>query len=132
MSHDNNAPSLYRNDDAITIGNSGLVFTFAIDRQPSDSTPTGMLCLSVCARWTNGEQLANYTPVYEDGPARFFPDEISVSDQGLLTAMHRAETFHEFDIRKGITVQLPQPFFTLIRQALASLSVELKGETEPA
>ena len=57
-------------------------------------------------------------------------DEVVVTDQGQLRAMHRARPFGAVDIRTGITVDLPEAFITPVRHALATLAAELDGMGE--
>ena len=131
MSYEQDVPTLFIHEDAISLSTGALRLVFGIDREHGTGAPTGMLYVSVSAHWMDhGERLANYTPVYESGEARYLPEEVIVTDQGQLRAMHRARPFGAVDIRTGITVDLPASFITPVRQALATLQVELEGMAE--
>lgn len=77
-------------------------------------------CVSVGvdAEWSdaNPGELANYS--YDAAPRCGRDDALTITDDGLLTAMTKAKAASTVDFRQGFTVQLPRAFVPLIRKAI--------------
>lgn len=83
----------------------------------------GGLWIGVDARlWDDRPDQASYT---QDDYNRYAPDEITVGDDGLLTALHRHATAQPVEFRSGFTVRLPVAFVEPLRAALAALTETL-------
>jgi hypothetical protein len=81
---------------------------------------TGHLWIGVDARvWDNRPTMADYS---HDDHNTYAPDEITVTDDGCLTAMHRQRTAQAVDFRTGFTLRLPLAFVAPIRIALTELT----------
>ena len=88
------------------------------------SERAGGLWIGVDARlWDDRPDLANYT---HDDFNRYQPDEVQITDDGLLTALHRHNTAKPVEFRSGFTVRLPLSFIEPLRSALAALAEALE------
>ncbi len=83
----------------------------------------GGLWIGVDARlWDDRPDQACYT---HDDYNRYQADEITVTDDGLLTALHRHATARPVEFRSGFTVRMPLAFVEPLRAALAALTEAL-------
>lgn len=74
--------------------------------------------VGVDAEWSDEEpgELVNYA---HDTAPRCGPDDtLTITDDGLLTAMIKAKASSTVDFRQGFTVQLPTAFVPFIRKAI--------------
>ena len=79
-------------------------------------TEEGYLWISVDIQmWPDRPTMGNFT---HGDTNRYAPDEITIRDDGLLTAMHRHPAEHDF--RCGFSVRVPLSFVTPLRVALES------------
>lgn len=77
-------------------------------------TEEGYLWISVDIQmWPDRKSLGNFT--YGDHN-RYAPGEITLTDDGLLSAMHRHPAEHDF--RSGFSLRVPLSFVSPLRQAL--------------
>lgn len=83
----------------------------------------GGIWIGVDARlWDDRPDQASYT---HDDFNRYQPDEITVTDDGLLTALHQHSTCRAVEFRSGFTVRVPLAFVAPLRVALAALTQAL-------
>jgi hypothetical protein len=127
------APELLVFDDEVIVATEDLRLSFAIEREyaalPSKGEPTGYITPYLAVRWRDSEQLANYTPTYEHaGGARFLPNEIHVTADGLLSALNRQPNAMVVDVRHGFTLQLPPGFIEPVQAALQTITQQLNDE----
>lgn len=81
---------------------------------------TGGLWISVDARmWDDRETMANFS---HDDHNTYALEEITVSDDGCLTALHRQSTASGIDFRTGFTLRVPQAFVEPLRTAIKAAS----------
>lgn len=78
-------------------------FTVGIDAEWSDDCP---------------EQLAHFTPPYQDGYDEYRPGDITVSDEGLLSVM-ATKAAARILIRRGWTAQMPRDAVEPMRRAIS-------------
>lgn len=80
------------------------------------SQGTGRLWIGVDARlWDDRHDHANYTA---DDFNTYTLDEITLTDDGCLTALRRHDGHHGFDFRTGFTLRVPQAFVEPLRLAI--------------
>lgn len=80
----------------------------------------GGLWIGVDAKlWDDRDTLANFT---HDDHNTYTVDEITVADDGCLTALHRQRTAQVVDFRTGFTMRVPLAFVEPLRAALKAAS----------
>lgn len=87
----------------------------------------GGIWIGIDARlWDHRPDLASYT---HDDYNRYQPEEIQITDDGLLTALHWHTTAQPVEFRSGFTVRMPLAFVVPLRAALVAVTERqsLKG-----
>lgn len=97
------------------------------------SAARGLFHIGIAAQWSDDrpDELANYTPRDEnDGGGSYFApeDEITVADDGLLTALVRARAAGGVDIRRGWVARLPVQLVQPVRQAIETVRAEAAAQ----
>jgi hypothetical protein len=80
--------------------------------------------VGINAEWSDDRrgELADFTPSYEYGNDLVKLEDVTISDDGLLSVMGRSRfSASHVDVRRGFTAKLPTSFVTPIRQVLAML-----------
>lgn len=78
------------------------------------------LWIGVDAQWSDDrDTLANYT---SDDVNNYRAAEITITDDGCLSAFHRQSTASGIDFRTGFTLRVPQAFVKPLRAAIKAAS----------
>lgn len=80
------------------------------------SEGAGRFWISVDARmWDDRETMANFS---HDDHNTYSTEEITLTDDGCLTALHRQRTASGIDFRTGFTLRVPLAFVEPLRAAI--------------
>ena len=89
--------------------------TFSCDRD-------GECRVGINAEWSDDKrgELADFTPSYEYGNDSVKLEDVTISDDGLLSVMGRCRfSASHVNVRRGFTAKLPETFVQPIRQVIA-------------
>ncbi|WP_320201795.1 hypothetical protein RMR16_026885 (plasmid) [Agrobacterium sp. rho-13.3] len=94
----------------------------------------GTVSVGVDARWNDtASGLANFThDIYVKCGPEECGDTLSISDDGLLTAMERVNTASAVCLSKGLTLRLPPAYVVPIRLAIAKAHEMAKARADAA
>lgn len=104
------APYTWRDGDLWCVLNDDLRIRVGL------AEGTNRLWICVDARlWDDRPDLANFS---HDDVNTYDRDEIQLTDDGLLTALHRQGTASVIDYCTGFTLRVPQAFIAPLREAI--------------
>ena len=85
--------------------------------------------VGINAEWSDDKrgELADFTPSYEYGNDSVKLEDVTISDDGLLTVMGRSRfSASHVDVRRGFTAKLPTTFVAPIQQVIALMRASAK------